>query len=173
MSSSNLNMLSGGTIVLTGANGGLGSAIVARILSDSSLAQTHHGIYTVRNDKSAENIKAVLQKSAQSGHTYDLLPLDLSSLSSARTAAAEINRRVKNGDIPPVRALILNAGWQEYTTQTITKDGFDMAFQVNYLSHFLLTLLLLQSMDPQNGRIVVLGSWSHEYNTCHNLITCL
>ncbi len=37
-----------------------------------------------------------------------------------------------------------------------------MSFQVNYLAHFLFTLLLLQSMDKTHGRIVVIGSWTHE-----------
>lgn len=50
----------------------------------------------------------------------------------------------------------------EWTTESFTKDGFEMAFQSNYLTHWLLTVKLLQSMDKNKGRIVVLGSWSHE-----------
>ncbi|KAK9772837.1 hypothetical protein SCAR479_10522 [Seiridium cardinale] len=151
-----------GTIVLTGANGSLGSAIVSRIIADPLLAQNYHALYAIRSEKSAGNVKEALQKPGSNGHTHDLISLDLSSISSVRTAATEINHRVESGEIPPIRALTLNAGWQEYTTHTITDDGFDMAFQVNYLGHFLLTLLLLQSLDKKNGRIVVLGSWSHD-----------
>ncbi|KAI1875209.1 hypothetical protein JX265_004267 [Neoarthrinium moseri] len=151
-----------GTILLTGANGGLGSAIVSAILSDSHIAQAHHGLYAVRSIDSASSVRAVLQTSNGEGHAHDLVPLDLASLSNVRSAAEQINRRVAAGEIPPIRVLILNAGWQEYTTHTLTDDGFDMAFQVNYLGHFLLTLLLLQSLDKEHGRIVVLGSWSHD-----------
>ncbi|KAK8069132.1 hypothetical protein PG994_005748 [Apiospora phragmitis] len=115
-----------GSIFVTGANGGLGSAIVDQI------ARTP--------DSGCELSR------------YDLVPLDLGSLASVRAAGA----------LPRLRALVLNAGWQEYTTQTRTADGFDQAFQVNYLSHFLLTLLLLESLDRERGRVVVLGSWSHE-----------
>lgn len=154
-----------GTIVVTGANGGLGSAIVSAVKSNSSLAQDYYGLYAVRNPQTATQVQATLRNASHVEHVHELVALDLGSLSSVRSAASEINRRVDNGEIPRIRALILNAGWQEYTTQTITKDGFDMAFHVNYLGHFLLTLLLLQSLDRDNGRIVVVGSWSHEYTT--------
>lgn len=156
-----------GTILVTGANGGLGSAIVSQIIKTPSLADEYHGLYTVRSAKSAQAVSAILARKSrpqqQQHPQHELVDLDLSSLASVRRTAGEINRRVKAGEIPPIRALILNAAWQEYTTGTRTGDGFDMAFQVNYLAHFLLTLLLLQSMDRRDGRIVVLGSWSHEY----------
>jgi NAD(P)-dependent dehydrogenase (short-subunit alcohol dehydrogenase family) len=151
-----------GSIFITGANGGLGSAIVGQIVGSPSLAKTYHGLYTVRNTQRADAVRTALQNADSAGHKYDLAPLDLSSLASTRKAAEEINARVAAGSIPPIRALILNAAWQEYTTHTMTDDGFDMTFQANHLSHFLLTLLLLKSMDKKNGRIVILGSWSHE-----------
>lgn len=44
----------------------------------------------------------------------------------------------------------------------MSEDGYEMSFQVNYLSNFILILLLLQSMDKTNGRILIVGSWSHE-----------
>lgn len=84
-------------------------------------------------------------------------------MESVRAVAAEINARVEAGEIPPIRALILNAGWNEFQSQTWTEDGFDMAFAVNYLGHWLLTLLLLKSMDRDVGRVVVVGSLAHEY----------
>lgn len=45
----------------------------------------------------------------------------------------------------------------------MSEDGYEMSWQVNYLSNFILVLLLLQSMDKTNGRILIVGSWSHEY----------
>ncbi|KAI3340471.1 hypothetical protein F4824DRAFT_453464 [Ustulina deusta] len=159
-----------GSIFVTGANGGLGSAIVQHIIDSSSLAKPYHGLYTVRNTERAAAVKSVLRKAASAGHTYDLVPLDLSSLASTRKAAEDINRRVAAGEIPPIRALILNAAWQEYTTHTLTDDGFDMTFQANHLSHFLLTLLLLKSMDKEHGRVVVLGSWSHDTSDKRNTV---
>lgn len=152
-----------GSILVTGANGGLGSAIVQRIVGSSALAKSYHGLYTVRSAERADAVQGVLKKAAaKAGHAYDLVPLDLSSLASTRKVAADINRRVAEGSVPPIRALVLNAAWQEYTTQTITSDGFDMTFQATHLSHFLFALLLLKSLDKESGRVVVLGSWSHE-----------
>ncbi|KAI0134481.1 hypothetical protein BJ170DRAFT_591456 [Xylariales sp. AK1849] len=152
-----------GTILVTGANGGLGASIVSQILLDRSLSQNYHGLYTVRSPERANSVSKVLtQKSASAAHTYDLVALDLSSLASVRKVAEDVSWRVAAGEIPRIRALVLCAGWQEYTTQTWTDDGFDMAFQTNYLGHFLLTLLLLGSMDKGEGRVVVLGSWSHD-----------
>ncbi|KAI3323797.1 NAD(P)-binding protein [Xylariaceae sp. AK1471] len=159
-----------GSIFITGANGGLGSAIVRQIVNSPSLAKTYHGIYTVRNTQRADAVQNVLQKAGSAGHKYDLVPLDLSSLASTRKAAEDINKRVADGSIPPIRALIINAAWQEYTTHTMTDDGFDMTFQANHLSHFLLTLLLLKSMDKKNGRIVILGSWSHDTSDKRNTV---
>ncbi|RYP01257.1 hypothetical protein DL764_006260 [Monosporascus ibericus] len=151
-----------GSILITGANGGLGSATVEQILSQPQIAKDNYGIYTVRKVETADAVKKVLRKATSVQHDHELLPLDLASLASARQAAETINKRVQSGEIPPIRALILNAGWQELTTQTYTNDGFDMSFQANFLSHFLLTLLLLKSMDKEHGRIVVISSWSHD-----------
>ncbi|RYP13809.1 hypothetical protein DL767_010588 [Monosporascus sp. MG133] len=155
------------SVVVTGSNGGLGRAIVKQILRKPGLAQTCHGIYTVRSlqGASAARVSAVLSQNKQAEHAHDLVALDLASLASVRMVAESINKRVADGSIPPVRALILNAGYQEQSIQTKTEDGFDTSFQVNYLAHFLLTLLLLQSLDRQSGRIVILGSWTH--NTTH------
>ena len=150
-----------GTIIVTGANGGLGSAIVSRIVQSAEYASLH-GIYTVRSSSSANALEAVLAAGTVQEQQHDILELDLSQLADVRRFAAEINARVANGKLPPIQALALNAGFQEHTTQTNNGDGIDMSFQVNYLSHFLLTALLLQSMDKEKGRILVIGSWLHE-----------
>ncbi|KAI1108438.1 hypothetical protein F5Y14DRAFT_457045 [Nemania sp. NC0429] len=159
-----------GSILVTGANGGLGSAIVQRIVSSPALAKNYYGLYTVRSTERADAAKGVLKKAEAAGHAYDLVPLDLSSLASTRKVAEDINRRVAEGSVPPIRALVLNAAWQEYTTQTMSGDGFDMTFQATHLSHFLLALLLLKSLDKKSGRVVVLGSWSHDTSDKRNTV---
>lgn len=148
--------------MLTGSNGGLGSAIVGSILGRPNLAQQYHGVYTVRSVADATRVRNMLESSAQSAaHSYQFLELDLASLASVRRIASSINKLVRAGTMAPIRALILNAGYQEQSVQTFTVDGFDMSFQANYLSHFLLALLLLESMDVR-GRIVILSSWMHK-----------
>lgn len=150
-----------GTILVTGANGGIGSAIVSRIYTSPELA-SYHGIYTVRNRAANPLPGIVHSKPTHVEHRYETLSLDLSNLVNVREIAAVIHRKVSDGEIPPIRALILNAGYQELDAQRYTKDGFATVFVANYLGHWLLVLLLLQSMDQERGRIVVLGSKAHE-----------
>ncbi|OAR02828.1 hypothetical protein LLEC1_01603 [Akanthomyces lecanii] len=139
-----------GSILVTGSNGGLGSAIVSEVLRRPSLAQQYHGVYTVRSVANASRVRNLVESSGQSAaHSCRLLELDLASLASVRRVAGSINKLVRAGAMAPIRALILNAGYQEQSVQTFTIDGFDMSFQANYLSHFLLALLLLESMDPE------------------------
>lgn len=102
-----------GTILLTGANGGLGSAIVADILKKPDLASNYTGLYTVRKAATATQLKKVLS-SAPKAHQHDIMDMDLGSLSSIRKVATEINRRVAAGECPPIRALILNAAYQDH-----------------------------------------------------------
>ncbi|PQE32203.1 short-chain protein [Rutstroemia sp. NJR-2017a WRK4] len=145
-----------GTILVTGANGGIGSAIVSQIFASPELA-LYHGIYTVRDPTASP-----LSVPEKHTHEYETLPLDLNDLAGIREIAATINKKVADGEIPPIRALILNAGYQELDAQRFTKDGFATVFTANYLGHWLLVLLLLQSMDRERGRIVVLGSKAHD-----------
>ncbi|KAF9769418.1 hypothetical protein IL306_013177 [Fusarium sp. DS 682] len=156
-----------GTILITGTNGGLGSALVTNILSKPELARSYTGVYTVRKAATAIRLQQVL-KSAPKYHRHDVLDLDLSSLASIRTMATGINRKVAAGDLPPIRALILNAGYQDHEQISMSDDGYEMSWQVNFLANQLLTLLLLQSMDKENGRILLIGSWSHDVNDERN-----
>lgn len=79
-----------------------------------------------------------------------------------REAAATINAKVQSGAIPRIQALILNAGLREAHGQIWTDEGLDTTFASNYLGHWLLMLLLLQSMNRESGRVVVLGGIVHE-----------
>jgi len=150
-----------GTILVTGSNGGLGSNIVSKIVNSPEFSRYYYGIYTVRTAESAGVVRRILSSGPQT-HQHDVVALDLGRLESVRQVANDINRRVANNELPPIRALILNAGYQEQTTQTFSPDGFDMSFQANYLSHWLLTLKLLQGLDAQRGRVVIVGSWTHD-----------
>lgn len=156
-------MTSKGTIILTGANGGIGSAIVSRIRSSPELS-SYHAIYTVRDASSPlpPHLDPQIQQREGVKQTFDTISLELSNLQSVRAAAASINARVTAGQIPPIRALILNAGYHEMNTQSFTEDGFATMFMANYLGNWLLVLLLLKSMDREMGRIVVLGSKAHD-----------
>ncbi|KAL1877437.1 hypothetical protein Daus18300_002423 [Diaporthe australafricana] len=153
-----------GTILVTGANGSLGSTIASQIASTPELA-AYHGLYAVRNAEAASVLRSAIaqnENKTPNPHRHDIISVDLADLASVRAVAATINARVAAGSLPPIRALILNAGYLEFTTQAWTPDGFDMSFACNYLGHWLLTVLLLESMDRDAGRVVVVGSESHD-----------
>ncbi|KAK2612084.1 hypothetical protein QQS21_001933 [Conoideocrella luteorostrata] len=145
-----------GTIVLTGANGGLGAAVMDRMATRPELSN-FHAVCTVRDTSSATTLRSKIDTLS-----HDLLSMDTSRLDQVRDVAKTINRRVAAGEMPPIRALILNAGFCEFEEQTWTEDGFDTSFAATYLGHWLLALLLLQSMDRQVGRIVVTASSAHD-----------
>jgi NAD(P)-dependent dehydrogenase (short-subunit alcohol dehydrogenase family) len=101
-------------------------------------------------------------REAGPSHSVEVVALDLGRIASARAVADDINARVADGRLPPVRALVQNAGYQDHTEQNFSVDGFDMSFHANYLNHWLLTVKLLQSFDKESGRVVVVGSYTHE-----------
>lgn len=96
-----------GTILLTGANGGLGVAMVKQIASRPDLANLH-GLYMVRDAASAPALRSAIAGAVRP-HPHDVVSLDLTRLEDVRKVAADINARVASGQIPPIRALILNA----------------------------------------------------------------
>ncbi|CAJ2508296.1 Uu.00g094820.m01.CDS01 [Anthostomella pinea] len=153
-----------GTILVTGANGGFVCAIASRITSSPEL-RAYHGLFAVRNIESATALHATLKSSPSTSEhfvSHEAMSLDLSRLSSVREFAAAVNARVEVGTLPAISAIILNAGYEEFGEQTWTEDKFDTSFAVNYLGHWLLTPLLLQSMDRENGRIVWISSWAQD-----------
>lgn len=94
--------------------------------------RVYYGLYTAREASTATALRSALHDPR---HSHDILSLDLARPAQVREVAAAINARVPSGEIPPIRALILNAGYQELTTQTWTEDGFDMSFATNYRGH--------------------------------------
>jgi NAD(P)-dependent dehydrogenase (short-subunit alcohol dehydrogenase family) len=83
------------------------------------------------------------------------LPLDLASLASVRQAAAALLARDR-----PLHVLINNAGVAGARGTTV--DGFEPAFGVNHLGHFLLTTLLLDRLRASApARVVNVASRAH------------
>jgi NAD(P)-dependent dehydrogenase (short-subunit alcohol dehydrogenase family) len=128
----------GRTIVVTGANSGIG-LVAARELARSGA----NVVLAVRN---AEKGAAA---AAQIGHGVKVRPLDLASLSSVRDFAAAWDG--------PLDVLINNAGVMA-PPLTRTADGFELQFGTNHLGHFALTGLLLGRITD---RIVTVSSGAH------------
>lgn len=135
------------TVVLTGASAGIGRATATQL---GSL-----GFELVLVGRSRERHQAVLAELALAGVRHRLIEADLGDLRAVAAAAKEIERAH-----PMVKVLINNAG--QAGRRRITSDGFEIAFAVNYLAHFLLTLRLAPILTAGSGaRVVNLSSHTH------------
>ena len=132
-----------GSVIITGASGGIGS-VVTRELS----AQGLHIVMASRDAAKAEKIRQeILRAVPQAG--IEILPLDLGSLGSVRQFADAFGDR-------PVSALFHNAGVIS-RGYSLTPDGFENTFCVNYFAPFLLTQLLLPRLQA-DARVVCMVS---------------
>ena len=138
--------LSGRTMVVTGANSGLG------LRSATVLAE--HGARVVLACRSAERGETTLGSITGTGGKADLVLLDLADLASVRTAATRI--RELTGD--RVDVLMNNAGVMA-TPRMSTKDGFELQFGANHLGHAALTWLLMPALRATPAsRVVTMSS---------------
>lgn len=149
-SPSQLPDLTGRTYVITGANSGIGFD-AARMLG----AKGGDIILVCRSRSKAEDAKRQLSSAVRG--KIDIVVMDLSDLSSVRTAADDIRARCSKID-----GLINNAGIM-MTPQQKTVDGFDLQMGANHLGHFLWTALLLDLVEAAEGRVVVVSSIVHKY----------
>jgi NAD(P)-dependent dehydrogenase (short-subunit alcohol dehydrogenase family) len=112
-------------------------------------------VLAVRNVEKGKQAAARIATAAP-GATVTVQELDLSSLDSVRTAAAELR-----AGHPRIDLLICNAGVM-YPPKQTTQDGFELQFGTNHLGHFALTGLLLEQMLPVPGsRVVTVSSVGH------------
>lgn len=125
----------GKVCLITGSNAGIGKATAL------GLAQMGATIVMVSRDKTrGEAARAEII--AKSGNErVDLLLADLSAQASIRQLAQEVIAHY-----PQLHVLINNAGVAQ-TKRTVTVDGIETIFAVNYLAPFLLTTLLLDRLE--------------------------
>ena len=140
----------GRTAVITGANTGLGFETAAALAAHGARV-----VLAVRNlDKGKEAATRI--GAAAPGAQVELQELDLTSLESVRSAAAQLR-----SDHERIDLLINNAGVM-YTPKSTTKDGFELQFGTNHLGHFAFTGLLLDRLLPVAGsRVVTISSIGH------------
>jgi NAD(P)-dependent dehydrogenase (short-subunit alcohol dehydrogenase family) len=140
------------TTVITGATRGLGLEAAIKLADDHSRSI----VITARDAASGE--KAAARISEASGNDkISVLIMDLASLDSVRTAAARLTAM----DLPPINCLVASAGLSMGSADVRSADGYEMAFAVNHLGHFLLTSMLLPHMS-EPGRIVIVASGVHD-----------
>jgi len=128
----------GRTVVITGANSGIGRAAAAGLAAKGA-----HVVLAVRNLEKGRAAAA-----GMSGST-EVRQLDLASLASVRAFASAWEG--------PIDLLINNAGIM-VPPLSRTADGFELQFGTNHLGHFALTNLLLGQITD---RVVTVSSLVH------------
>lgn len=149
--------LNGKTAIITGSNTGIGKETAKELAKRGARI-----IMACRNIK--EGIKAADEIKQITGNDNIVVKeLDLASFKSIRNFAGNINSYEVRVDI-----LVNNAG-VFLCPQSKTEDGFEMHFGVNYLGHFLLTLLLVEKIKKSSSaRIINLTSNLHRSNNTSN-----
>ena len=139
--------LDGTTFCVTGANTGIGR--------DTALALARRGGRVIIASRSRERTQPVLDQIDSAGGDATFVACDLADLDSVRAAADEIV-----GFAEPLHVLVNNAGIAGQRGQTA--QGFELAFGINHLGHFLLTTRLLELLRASGpARVVCVSSDSH------------
>lgn len=143
-----MTSLSGRTVLVTGANAGIGywcaeqlSAQGARVLLGCRSRE--------RAAVAASSIRAHVAEA-----DVDVVPLDLGDLSAVARTTADVDERID--------AVICNAGVKAATPDARTADGLDLMVGTNALGHF----ALLAGIAPKladDARVVAVGSIAHRF----------
>jgi retinol dehydrogenase-12 len=143
------NDLQGRTFLVTGANSGIGRAMVEALAA--------RGGKVVLACRSEERTRPVLDAIRARNRSADatFLPLDVADLDSVRRAADAFLATGR-----PLDVLVNNAGVAG--TKALSPQGFDLTYATNHIGPFLLTDLLLPAVRrAAQGRIVNVSSIAH------------
>ncbi|HXW95625.1 MAG TPA: SDR family oxidoreductase [Nitrososphaerales archaeon] len=136
--------------MVTGASSGIGKETSRKL---AELGATV--VMASRNQK--RGVRAISEiKGANNNAQVELMLADFASLDSVRALVKEFLEKHDS-----LHVLVNNAGGVR-VTRSVTSDGFETTFQVDYLSHFLLTNLLLEVLKKSApSRIINVSSASH------------
>jgi len=141
--------LSGRTFLVTGANTGIGRATAA------DLARRGGRVYLACRSEQKGRASVAAITAATGNEAVAFLPLDLADLASVRACAEQFLARGE-----PLHVLVNNGGLAGQ--RGLTANGFELAFGVNHLGHFALTLALLDCLAASApARIVNVSSDAH------------
>jgi NAD(P)-dependent dehydrogenase (short-subunit alcohol dehydrogenase family) len=124
------------TILITGATDGLGRALAGRLAAEGA-SLILHGRDQARLDAAASEIAA-----DSSGVTPATVLADFADLAQVRAMAEQVRSLTDRLDVLVSNAGI-GSGEPAGRERSVSQDGYELRFAVNYLAGFLLTLELL------------------------------
>ncbi len=129
--------------LITGANSGLGFAL-SRIFARRGA----HTIMLCRDKVRGEQaVQMILQETPNA--SIDLMICDLSSMDSTQRFITDFKAKYSRLDI------LLNNAAVMKRTRTVTEDGFEMMFQVNYLAPFILMNAFLELLKHGSSHQII------------------
>lgn len=147
---------SGRTIIVTGANSGLGFQTALELARHGA-----HVVMTARDEEKGRAAKARIEAERVRG-SLELRKLDLADLDHVKRFAADII-----ADGLAVDALVNNAGVM-MPPRSMTRQGYELQFGVNHLAHFVLTALLIDRLaQSSDGRVITVSSDLHKRGNIH------
>ncbi|GBB90676.1 hypothetical protein RclHR1_17700001 [Rhizophagus clarus] len=151
--------LSNNVIILTGATDGIGKEM-ARILAGSNPKRL---ILPARNLEKGNTLLEYIKSSNGNANNVEIWEMDLADLQSVKNFA---NKFIN--EVGELHVLINNAGIGIGNQIFKTKDNLELQFQVNHLAHFLLTILLLDTIKKSvsaelPGKIALTSSEGNKF----------
>lgn len=132
------------TVVITGANSGIGKALAKQLAPLGA-----NIIFACRDELSTNSVIEDIKSNCKNLGRLEYKHLDLNSFSSVRSFARNL---IESGC--DVNFLINNAGVYQSPFE-INEDGFERNLAVNHLSSALLSLLLLPKLNELGDKLHV------------------
>ncbi|EIM24236.1 NAD(P)-binding protein [Wallemia mellicola CBS 633.66] len=127
--------LTGKTVIVTGATSGIGK--------DTARALMQHNADVYIGGRSDDKLNAAIDElKVQTGKTAKPFFVDLSDFESVKSAAEDFLKKETK-----LAILFNNAGVMVAPIDMFGKQGYDIQFQTNVMSHYLLTRLLFPALD--------------------------
>ncbi len=145
-----MGLMDGKLVMVTGSTSGIGYYTALEVARMGAQVIVH-GRDEARCVKATQNIRL------ETGNPkVSYLVAELSSLAQVRTMALTFLAHHDHLDV-----LVNNAG-AAYLFRKLSVDGFEKTFEVNYLSHFMLTNLLLPMLKASpSARVINVSSGAH------------
>ena len=146
----NIHSLSGKTVAVSGATGGLGQPLC--------LYLAELGASLILLDRNTEKSLALATRLKEQVPSLSVthIRVDLEEMDTVRDAATALESL-------DLDYLILNAGAYSIPRRTCN-TGFDNVFQINFVSPYYLAKRLLPSIQAHGGKVIAVGSIAHNYS---------